>query len=57
MLSDYVLALLKHDAPEAELRTMFVQQLQDFLEKGLYGGNIEGEWNYIDVLPQRLRPS
>jgi RNA-binding protein 26 len=34
VLSDYVLALLKHDAAEAELRTMFVQQLQDFLETG-----------------------
>ncbi|KAF9513684.1 hypothetical protein BS47DRAFT_1485487 [Hydnum rufescens UP504] len=32
VLSDYVLALLKHEAAEAELRTMFVQQLQDFLE-------------------------
>lgn len=34
MLADYVVALLKHDAPEAELRTMFVGQLQDFLDKG-----------------------
>lgn len=34
MLADYVLALLKHDAPEAELRTSFVQQLEDFLDKG-----------------------
>jgi hypothetical protein len=33
-LADYVLALLKHDAPEPELRKMFVSQLEEFLEKG-----------------------
>ncbi|KZW02091.1 hypothetical protein EXIGLDRAFT_760307 [Exidia glandulosa HHB12029] len=33
VLADYVLALLKHEAPEAELRTMFTKQLEDFLDK------------------------
>lgn len=33
-LADYVLALLKHDAAEPELRKMFVNQLEEFLEKG-----------------------
>ncbi|KAF8587345.1 hypothetical protein K439DRAFT_1630837 [Ramaria rubella] len=32
-LADYVLALLKHDAAEPELRKMFVSQLEEFLEK------------------------
>ncbi|KAF8320567.1 uncharacterized protein EI90DRAFT_3292861 [Cantharellus anzutake] len=32
VLSDYILALLKHDAPEKELRATFVAQLRDFLE-------------------------
>ncbi|EJD55496.1 hypothetical protein AURDEDRAFT_109804 [Auricularia subglabra TFB-10046 SS5] len=33
VLADYVLALLKHDASEAELRDMFSKQLADFLEQ------------------------
>ncbi|KAH7104519.1 hypothetical protein BKA62DRAFT_463897 [Auriculariales sp. MPI-PUGE-AT-0066] len=33
VLADYVLALLKHDASEPELRATFVQQLEDFLDK------------------------
>ncbi|TDL28563.1 hypothetical protein BD410DRAFT_230929 [Rickenella mellea] len=33
-LSDYVLALLEHDAPEQELRKEFIGQLADFLEQG-----------------------
>ncbi|OSD06024.1 hypothetical protein PYCCODRAFT_1070348 [Trametes coccinea BRFM310] len=32
-LADYVLALLKHNAPEAELRKEMVVQLEEFLEK------------------------
>lgn len=33
-LADYVLALLKHDAAEPDLRKMFVSQLEEFLEEG-----------------------
>ncbi|KAI0361838.1 hypothetical protein OH77DRAFT_466862 [Trametes cingulata] len=32
-LADYILALLKHNAPEAELRKELVEQLEEFLEK------------------------
>ncbi|KIJ45498.1 hypothetical protein M422DRAFT_74981 [Sphaerobolus stellatus SS14] len=32
-LADYVIALLKHDAPEPQLRKMFIGQLEEFLEK------------------------
>ncbi|KAF8527861.1 hypothetical protein BU17DRAFT_38588 [Hysterangium stoloniferum] len=32
-LADYVLALLKHDAAEPDLRKMFINQLEEFLEK------------------------
>lgn len=31
VLADYVLALLKHEAPEAELRKLLIEQLEDFL--------------------------
>ncbi|GJJ09424.1 hypothetical protein Clacol_003646 [Clathrus columnatus] len=31
-LADYVLALLKHDAAEPDLRKMFISQLEEFLE-------------------------
>jgi RNA-binding protein 26 len=34
VLADYVLALLNHDAPEADLRKVFVSQLEDFLGEG-----------------------
>lgn len=33
-LADYILALLKHAAPESELRKELVVQLEEFLEKG-----------------------
>ena len=33
-LADYILALLKHSAPEAELRKELATQLEEFLEKG-----------------------
>ncbi|KZT41348.1 hypothetical protein SISSUDRAFT_303216 [Sistotremastrum suecicum HHB10207 ss-3] len=33
VLADYVLALLIHDGPEAELRKMFAKQLEEFLEQ------------------------
>lgn len=33
-LADYILALLKHTAPEAELRKELAAQLDEFLEKG-----------------------
>lgn len=35
VLSDYVLALLKHDEPESQLRTGLEKQLAEFLEAGL----------------------
>ncbi|KDQ19836.1 hypothetical protein BOTBODRAFT_62234 [Botryobasidium botryosum FD-172 SS1] len=47
VLADYVLALLKHEAPEAELRTMFTSQLRDFLEKEAP--------NFVDKLFSTLR--
>lgn len=31
VLADYVLALLKHESPEAELQTLLTEQLEDFL--------------------------
>ena len=31
VLADYVLALLKHEGPEAELKTLLAEQLEDFL--------------------------
>lgn len=31
VLADYVLALLKHEGPEAELQTLLTEQLEDFL--------------------------
>lgn len=33
-LADYILALLKHNGPEAELRKELASQLDEFLEKG-----------------------
>jgi RNA-binding protein 26 len=33
-LADYILALLKHNAPESELRKELAAQLDEFLEKG-----------------------
>ena len=36
VLSNYVLALLKHDAPESELRETFQKQLHDFLDNGMF---------------------
>jgi len=33
-LADYILALLKHNAPESELRKDLTAQLEEFLEKG-----------------------
>lgn len=33
-LADYILALLKHNAPENELRKELGLQLEEFLEKG-----------------------
>lgn len=35
-LADYILALLKHNAPEADLRQELMSQLEEFLEKGVY---------------------
>ncbi|KAI9789414.1 MAG: hypothetical protein M1816_006074 [Peltula sp. TS41687] len=32
VLADYVLALLRHDSPEAEVRTLCIEQLEDFLK-------------------------
>lgn len=34
VLSDYVLALLRHDEPESQLREGVQKQLSDFLESG-----------------------
>jgi RNA-binding protein 26 len=34
VLSNYVLALLKHDAPERDLKKTFENQLHDFLDNG-----------------------
>lgn len=34
-LADYILALLKHNVPETELRSELNAQLEEFLEKGL----------------------
>jgi RNA-binding protein 26 len=34
VLSNYVLALLKHEAPESELKETFRKQLNDFLDNG-----------------------
>ena len=33
-LAEYVLALLKHNLPEAEMRKELASQLEEFLEKG-----------------------
>jgi RNA-binding protein 26 len=33
-LADYILALLKHNGPESELRKELAAQLDEFLEKG-----------------------
>lgn len=35
-LTDYILALLKHNAPEADLRKELNTQLEEFLEKGTF---------------------
>jgi RNA-binding protein 26 len=35
-LSDYILALLKHNVSEAEMRKELTSQLEEFLEKGVY---------------------
>ncbi|KAL6304235.1 hypothetical protein BKA93DRAFT_301444 [Sparassis latifolia] len=45
-LADYILALLKHNAPEAELRKELASQLEEFLEKGP---------SFIDTLFTALR--
>lgn len=37
VLSDYVLALLKHDEPEPKLRAGLERQLNEFLEAGWFG--------------------
>ena len=34
-LADYILALLKHNAPENDMRKELTSQLDEFLEKGL----------------------
>jgi hypothetical protein len=34
VLTDYVLALLKHDSPDNEVKNMLVTQLDDFLGEG-----------------------
>ncbi len=34
-LADYILALLKHNAPESDLRKELIAQLEEFLEKGM----------------------
>lgn len=34
-LADYILALLRHNVPESEMRTELAVQLDEFLEKGL----------------------
>jgi hypothetical protein len=33
-LADYILALLKHNVPESEMRKELLSQLEEFLEKG-----------------------
>jgi len=33
-LADYILALLKHNVPESEMRQELAVQLDEFLEKG-----------------------
>ena len=35
-LSNYILALLKHESPEADLRKDLSEQLEEFLEKGAF---------------------
>lgn len=35
-LADYILALLKHNVPESEMRKELAVQLEEFLEKGLF---------------------
>jgi RNA-binding protein 26 len=35
-LAEYVLALLKHNLPEAEMRKEIASQLEEFLEKGIH---------------------
>lgn len=51
VLADYVLALLIHDGPEAELRKMFAKQLEEFLEGGasltFFAVPISSHFNYI----------
>jgi RNA-binding protein 26 len=35
-LADYILALLKHNVPENEMRKELASQLEEFLENGTY---------------------
>ncbi len=35
-LAEYILALLRHNAPEADLRKELMKQLEEFLEKGAH---------------------
>ena len=35
-LADYILALLRHNVPESEMRTELAVQLDEFLEKGQF---------------------
>ena len=35
-LADYILALLRHNVPESEMRTELAAQLDEFLEKGQF---------------------
>ena len=42
MLADYVLALIRVDTPEPELRVTAVQSLEDFLKEGAYHASKDG---------------
>lgn len=44
-LADYILALLKHQAPEPELRKELIAQLEEFLEKGAWLSNPTPYWH------------
>ncbi|KAI0374368.1 hypothetical protein BV20DRAFT_1041340 [Pilatotrama ljubarskyi] len=51
-LADYILALLKHNAPESELRKELVEQLEEFLEKGAFSQQCP---SFVDTLFTALR--
>lgn len=42
VLADYVLALLRHDSPQAELRKLCIEQLEDFLKERMCSRGVFG---------------